>query len=160
MADSGHEHETEKERTDREYSELLEEIRVALPGVEVLFAFLLTVPFSDRFDHLRGDQKHAYLVALVCVAVACALLLAPTAYHRVRFRAGDKAWITRKVTAFALVAMVALAVGVAVALGVVTSLIFTKAAAVAVGVASGAGLLTLWYAVPMMRSGRGRVGEH
>jgi hypothetical protein len=151
--------ETPKERDEREYSELLEEIRVALPGVEVLFAFLLTVPFTERFDHLRGDLKVAYFVALLCVAAACALLMAPTAYHRIRFNEGDKAWITRVGTVFALAALFALAAGVSVTLFVVTSLIFARAVAIAVGAASGVLLLALWYGVPLARKGSSRVAD-
>ena len=148
--------ETPKERDEREYGEFLEEIRVALPGVGVLFAFLLTVPFTERFDHLRGDLKAAYFAALLCVAVACALMLAPTAYHRIRFNAGDKAWITRIGTRFMLAAMLALAAGVSVTLFVVTSLMFARAVAVAVGAVSGVLLLGLWYGVPLARRGLSR----
>ncbi|MFO0603444.1 MAG: DUF6328 family protein [Polyangiales bacterium] len=141
----------ETEETRREYGELLEEIRVALPGVEVLFAFLLTVPFSNRFDQMRGDLKSAYFAALLFVAFACALLLAPTAHHRMRFHHGDKAWIIRLGSRFALGAMLALAAGVSVTLYVVTSLILSHGAAVAVGAGSAATLLALWYVIPMMR---------
>jgi len=151
--------ETTKERDEREYGEFLQEIRVALPGVEVLFAFLLTVPFTERFDHLRGDLKTAYFAALLCVAVACALLLAPTAYHRIRFNAGDKAWITRIGTRFLLVALLAIAAGVSMTLFVVTSLIFSRAVAIAVGAVSGVALLALWYGVPLARRGRGTSEE-
>ncbi len=145
----------ESERTRQEYGELLEEIRVALPGVEVLFAFLLTVPFTERFDHLPADLKIAYFVALLFVAVACALLLAPTAHHRMRFHQGDKAWITRLGTTFALAAMLFLAAGVSTTLFVVSALIFSRAAAIAVGATSAAALLSLWYAIPWLRH-RGR----
>lgn len=151
----GGEPDGETERTRQEYGELLEEIRVALPGVEVLFAFLLTAPFTERFEQMRADLKVAYFVALLFVAVACALLMAPTAHHRMRFHHGDKAWITRLGTTFALAAMLFLAVGVSVTLFVVSALIFSRAAAVAVGATSAVALLTLWYVIPWLRH-RGR----
>lgn len=143
--------ESPKERVDREYGELLEEIRVALPGVEVIFAFLLTVPFSERFSHLTEVQKEAYFVALLAVAVACGLLLAPTAYHRLRFRANDKEWITRRGSVMALIAMLLIALGVSVTLFVVTDLTFGRTPALAVGISFGVLLLGLWYGVPLAR---------
>ena len=74
------------DRVDRELIELLNELRVALPGVQVLFAFLLTVPFSNGFQRLTGIQRNAYFVAFVLAALSAALLIAPSSYHRLRFR--------------------------------------------------------------------------
>src|SRR6185437_57648 len=75
--------ESEKERVDRELIELLNELRVALPGVQVLFAFLLVVPFQQRFAAVTDFQKTLYFVSLLLAAGACALLVAPSAYHRI-----------------------------------------------------------------------------
>ena len=116
---------TPKQRTDREYRELLDEIRVALPGVEVLFAFLLTVPFTDHFGRLDRTQQVSYFIALLLVALACGLLLAPSAYHRLCFGEGFKPWITRRGNTFVVIAMLALAAGVSTTLFVVTSMIFS-----------------------------------
>src|SRR3954469_7429703 len=82
--------ETEKERLDRNLTELLNELRVALPGVQVLFAFLLGVPFTQRFAQLAGYQQDVYFSTLVCAAAATAFLIAPSAHHRILFRLQDK----------------------------------------------------------------------
>src|SRR5258705_9613810 len=82
--------ETDAERVDRNFTELLGELRIALPGVQVLFAFLLTVPFAQGFTSLTQFERDLYLVVLLLTALASALLIAPTAYHRVLFRKGYK----------------------------------------------------------------------
>src|ERR1041384_5077086 len=82
--------ETELERADRNLTELLGELRVALPGVQVLFAFLLIVPFNDRFSDANAFQRDLYLGTLICTAFASALLIAPSMNHRLEFRHGDK----------------------------------------------------------------------
>src|SRR3954464_5404392 len=88
-----HRDETDTERADRNLIELLQEVRVVQTGVQVLFAFLLTVPFSSRFDAITGFQRGAYFAALVGAAAASVLLIAPTAVHRVLFRMGQKAYM-------------------------------------------------------------------
>ena len=80
--------EDEKGRRDRELIELLNELRVAMPGVQVLFAFLLIVPFSSGYPKMTGLQRDVYFVAFLCAAVATILLIAPSAHHRLRFRGG------------------------------------------------------------------------
>src|SRR4051812_19684401 len=83
-------HESHKQRLDRELIELLNGLRIALPGVQVLFAFLLTVPFSQRFERLTSFDRGVYFVSLLSAAVSSAMFIAPSAYHRLRFRRGDK----------------------------------------------------------------------
>ena len=85
--------ESEEERLDRNLLELLNELRVALPGVQVLFAFLLTVPFTQRFATLTETQEDVYYVALLATAASALLLIAPSAHHRINFRQQDKAYI-------------------------------------------------------------------
>src|SRR5918992_4154936 len=87
--------EDDKDRHDRELLELLNELRVALPGVQVLFAFLLTVAFSQRFVSLSATQENVYFVAVLCSAAATAFLIAPSAFHRIQFREGDKEWLVQ-----------------------------------------------------------------
>src|SRR6185503_3626275 len=82
--------ESKEERADRNLSEMLQELRVALPGVQVLFAFLLTVPFSQGFTKLTTFQEKLYFAILLSTAMATALLVAPTANHRLLFRKRDK----------------------------------------------------------------------
>ena len=93
--DEGQNGESHKERIDRELIELLNEIRVALPGVQFLFAFLLIVPFQQTAAKMSDFQRDIYFVALVSAAVATALLIAPAAQHRVLFRQKEKVWLDR-----------------------------------------------------------------
>src|SRR5688500_9823813 len=90
-------------------SELLQELRVALPGVQVLFAFLLTVPFAQRFGQVTEFQTHVYFGTLLCSAVASAFFIAPTAYHRLNFRQHDKKHIVEMASRFTILGLVALA---------------------------------------------------
>src|SRR4029450_1625556 len=93
MANESGREESEEERADRNLSDLLQELRVALPGVQVLFAFLLTVPFTQRFDSLSEFEKDLYFGVLISVALATVLLVAPTAGHRILFRRQQKEFI-------------------------------------------------------------------
>src|SRR3954470_23935070 len=94
--------ETEKERLDRNLIELLNELRVALPGVQVLFAFLLAVPFNQRFAEVTDFQRDVYFATLMCTAVATALLLAPSTLHRIQFRQDDKKFIVSSANRYAI----------------------------------------------------------
>ena len=78
--------ETEDERLDRNLGELLQELRVALPGVQVLFAFLLAVPFQQNFTEITPFEEKVYFGTLLCTAISAALLISPSAYHRLTFR--------------------------------------------------------------------------
>lgn len=82
--------ETEHERLNRELDQLLSELRVALPGVQVLLAFLLTVPFSDRFDEVTGESSVLFVASVTLAALASILLISPFVHHRLRFREGTK----------------------------------------------------------------------
>lgn len=150
-AATGEHEETEKERIEREYCELLDEIRIALPGGEVMLGFLLTAPFSDRFSRLSDALRLVYLASLLCVAMATALLLAPTAYHRIRFRAGDKPWITRRGNQLVIAAMIVMVPGIAGTLFVVTDVIFSRLAAALVSAGTAGTLVGLWFLVPLLR---------
>src|SRR3954468_9350910 len=100
--------ETEKERLDRNMTELVGELRVALPGVQVLFAFLLTVPFNQRFSQVTSFDETIYLVTLLRRAVATSLLLAPSALRRIEFRQDDKAHIVNTANRYAIAGFAAL----------------------------------------------------
>ena len=156
MADSLNEgrNETEKERLDRNLNELLGELRVALPGVQVLFAFLLTVPFQQRFAQVTDFQQTVYFGTLVCAAIAAAFLIAPSAYHRVMFEQQDKPNIIHIGTGQFLVGLGALALAMNGAVMLVTDVLF-GAGTVAVTVALIASLyLTLWFGFGLYRRGR------
>ena len=143
--------ETEHERVDRNLNELLGELRVALPGVQVLFAFLLTVPFQQRFGQASSFEKNVYFVTLCSTAVASMLLIAPSAYHRVEFRLQDKAHIVQVANRFAVAGFLFLGVGMTGAILLVTNYLFSSTAAVIVTVCAAALFLTLWYVLPIRR---------
>jgi hypothetical protein len=147
------------ERLNRELIELLNELRVALPGVQVLFAFLLIVPFSDRFQDLTGSQRAFYFATFVGTTVATGLFMAPTAYHRIRFREGDKERMLRTSNRFAVVGIGFLALSVTMAVVLTADLLFGPATAAMIGLATFAFLVWVWFAIPVARKLRDEDGR-
>jgi hypothetical protein len=143
------------EKLDRELGELLQELRVMLPGVQVLFAFLLTVPFSQRFGRLTRAEEALFLAALISAAVASALLIAPSAFHRILFRERDKEWLITFSNRLALGGTAALAVSMTCALFLVAEFIYGSALASGVAAGMGTAFILLWYALPLARRMRG-----
>ena len=142
--------ESRKERLNRELMELLQELRVVIPGVQVLLAFLLTAPFQHRFAQLPGSMRNAFFAAIVCATLATAFLIAPSAHHRMRWRAGDKERLVRIGNQMAIVGTVFLAAAIVLALYVVTDVLFTTNLAVLTAIASLVVFVGLWYVVPML----------
>ena len=143
--------ETPNERADRNLAELLQELRVALPGVQVLFAFLLTVPFQQRFDDVTNFQRDVYVFTLLASALTTALLIAPTAYHRLNFRQGDKAHIVQVSSSLTIAGLVALSLAMSGAVLLVMDWLLDGAiVAITVG-AVALGFAVLWFAVPLRR---------
>ena len=148
--------ETPKERLDRNLTELVGELRVALPGVQVLFAFLLTVPFNQRFAEATQFQKDVYLLTLLSTAVATALLLAPSTLHRIQFRRDDKKYIVGAANRYAIAGFAALLVSVTGAVLLVTDFVYSDRTAVVATVAIAAVLLVCWFVLPVLRRLRSR----
>jgi Kef-type K+ transport system membrane component KefB len=142
--------ESNKERLDRELGELLQELRVVLPGVQVLLAFLLTAPFQQRFAALPGSMRNAFFASIACATLATAFLIAPSAHHRLRWRAGEKERLVRVGNQMAIVGTVFLAAAIVLALYVVTDVLFTTDLAVMTGIAALIVFGALWYVVPMI----------
>jgi hypothetical protein len=141
----------ENGRLDRELIELLNELRVTLPGVQVLFAFLLIVPFSQRFGEVNDLQKYTYLLGLTCTALGSALLIAPTPYHRIRFRDRDKEAMLKTANRLAIAGTMLLAVAMSSAVFFVTDFLFrSPVPALVTGVVAGSFLL-FWYVLPLTR---------
>jgi uncharacterized protein DUF6328 len=137
---------------ESELEHLLEELRIALPGVQILFAFLLTVPFASRFDQVSPLQEDAYLATLLATFAASACLIAPTSYHRLRFRRHsdpERMVLTANVLAIAGLAFLAVALTSAVLF--VTDFLFGRTTSVTVTALCGLVLLGLWYALPLSR---------
>jgi Family of unknown function (DUF6328) len=145
--------ETPAERVDRNFNELLGELRIALPGVQVLFAFLLTVPFAQRFSQLTGFERGVYFAVLLLTALACAFLIAPTAYHRLQFRQGRKLDILFFANRAAVLGLGALALAMTGAVLLITDFLFGTAAAIPVGGAAALLFGSLWYVLPLARGG-------
>jgi hypothetical protein len=149
--------ESRDERLDRELIELLNELRVTLPGVQVLFAFLLTVPFTTRFEQVNDLQKDLYLVALVCAALGSAFLIAPTPYHRIRFRDRDKEALLRVANRLAIVGTVFLAVGMTASVFAITDFLFRAPLPALVTAVVALTMFGLWFALPLWRELRDRL---
>ncbi len=143
--------ETEAQRDDRNLTELVQELRVAGLGVQVLFGFLLSLPFTARFDRLSGFQHDLYLTSVVLAAVATTLLIGPVAYHRLVFRRGMKEDLVRFANVMATLGLVAVAGAVLAAVLLITDYV---AGALAGGLTTAllAGMIAvLWFAVPLTR---------
>ncbi len=148
--DSGRE-ETEEERLDRNLNEMLQELRVAIPGVQVLFAFLLAVPFQQGFEKVTNFQRDVYFATLICTAISAVLLMAPTAYHRLTFRYQQKRRLVFYSNRFAIAGLVFLALAILGALTFVTDYLFSTAATMVVGGLAVAAIAFFWFALPLQR---------
>jgi hypothetical protein len=143
--------ETEEERLDRNLQEFLGELRVALPGVQVLFAFLLVVPFNQRFTDITNFQQTVYFVTLLFTAAASVCLIAPTAQHRVEFRAQHKEQILLMANRLAIVGLGCLAVAMTGAILLITDLLYGSTTTVIVTIPVGLTFALLWYLIPAQR---------
>jgi hypothetical protein len=143
--------ETDHERLDRNLVELLQEVRVVQTGVQVLFAFLLTVPFSSRFDQITSFQRGAYFAALVGSAAASVLLIAPTAVHRILFRLGQKEYMVHVSNRLALGGLIATGVAMTAGLLLAADVMFGTGVGVAIAVATALAFVVVWAVFPLRR---------
>lgn len=148
--------ETEKERVDRELIELLNEVRIVLPGVQVLFGFLLVVPFQQSFREVNDFERQLFILAFLTAMAASVLLIAPSSYHRIRFRSGDKAQLLETSNKFVLAGMALLAVSLTTAAYLVTDYIYGGLAGAVVAVVAAAVLAWFWFGLPLSREMRGK----
>ena len=149
-ADDGRD-ETSLEQLDRNTIELLNELRVASTGIQVMFGFLLIVPFNNGFRRVSSFEKNVYFVTLLCVAVASVLLIAPSIQHRILFRQHEKGYLVSVANQLAIVAGVFLGVGFTGILVLVSDFVIGGAAPLIVGVLAAAGIGMLWFALPIAR---------
>jgi hypothetical protein len=143
--------ETPTERADRNLAELLQELRVALPGVQVLFAFLLAVPFQPRFEDVTTFQRDVYFATLLCASLATALLIAPTAYHRLNFRRGDKHHIVNVSSGLTIAGLGVLALAMIGAVMLVTDVLFGSTMTIITVTGVTFAFAILWFAAPVAR---------
>lgn len=143
--------ETERERLQRNFLELLQELRVAQTGVQILFAFLLTISFTPRFGSADSFTRAVYLVALLSAAVATALIVAPVAYHRTLFRMGEKEWIVFAAHRTAMGGLAFLLLAVVSSVLLATEVALSRGAAAAVAAGTAVVFAALWFIAPLVR---------
>jgi hypothetical protein len=143
--------EDRSEKLDRELIELLNELRVMLPGVQVLFAFLLVVPFSERFASTTTRERVAYYVALAAAALSSILFMTPSVYHRVQFRQHDKEYLLRIGNIVVIAGTVVLGLGISAAVYFVTGFLVDDTIGLVAGSATFVILSALWWVLPLVR---------
>jgi Kef-type K+ transport system membrane component KefB len=141
--------ESEEQRRNRELIELLNELRVALPGVQVLFAFLLAVPFASGFPKLEKLDRDIFFVAFISTALSTVALIAPSSYHRLRWRQRDKERMLVAANALTIIGLALLAVAITSAVFVITDFLFHRSWAAAFTAIVAAAFLLLWYGLPL-----------
>lgn len=142
--------ETPAQRLDRNWSELLQELRVAQTGAQILAAFLLTVPFQQRFKELSDSQRMLYLVSVTLAALTTALLVAPAAWHRMSFRQGQKAGLVRLANVAAGAGLLTLSLVISGTLSLVFWVAVDRQEAIYAGVAVLIVLVGGWFVVPLL----------
>jgi hypothetical protein len=143
--------ETEQERVDRNLQEMLGELRVALPGVQVLFAFLLVVPFNQRFADVTDFQKTLYLITLLFATASAICLIAPTVHHRIEFRKQQKGEIVLAGNRIVIVGLTLLAIAMTGAVLFVADFLYGTAMTVAAATGVAVVFAVLWYLIPLRR---------
>jgi hypothetical protein len=146
--------ESEKERVDRNLQEMLGELRVALPGVQVLFAFLLVAPLNQRFAQVTSFEKTVYFVTLLFTTASTVCLIAPTAHHRLEFRRQEKDLIVTTGNRIVILGLALLAVAMTGAVVFVTSFLYSDTTTIVAAIGAGAAFAVLWYAIPLTRVAR------
>lgn len=145
----------EHDKRDRQMIELLNELRIALPGVQILFGFLLTVPFSQGFQKTTPTQKGLLYATLLATAASTICLIAPSATHRLRFHANDRAYVIESANKLLLVGLGFLAIALITGLTLITDYIYDGAIVVVGPATMAVALLVLWFVRPLVRRARG-----
>ena len=143
-----------RELRDRQMMEVLQELRVAITGGQILFGFLLTVPFAQRWSQTDHLQRTLFLITLLAIATATGCFIAPTAAHRVRFHQRDRDFLVSYANVAAITGLISLLVAMVSAVLLVTDFVFGRGTAVISAAAIAIVLTTLWFAVPLSRYGR------
>jgi hypothetical protein len=146
--------ESESERVDRNLQEMLGELRVALPGVQVLFAFLLVVPFNQRFAQVTDFQKTIYFVTLLFTTASTVCLIAPTAHHRLEFRRQEKEQIVTTGNRIVIFGLTFLAIAMTGAVLFVTDVLYGSTTTAVAAAGAAAAFAVLWHAIPLSRIAR------
>jgi hypothetical protein len=142
---------TEEEKRDRQMGELLNELRVALPGVQILFAFLLAVPFQQGFQRITPTQKDLYFATLLATCAATICLIAPSATHRLRFHQRDRAYIIESASKFLIAGLLFLGAAIVLALILISDILYNGLLVWLVPLVTGLALAFVWFARPLLR---------
>ena len=145
-----------KERLEREHEELLHELRSVIPGAQVLFGFLLAIRFTNQFEELDDTQRNVYYFALLATATALVCFMAPAAYHRLRFRTGDKEFMLQKGNREAVAGTVAIALAFTAVLFLVTDFVFDTPEAILAAAVLLAVIVWRWWALAVIRAWQDR----
>jgi hypothetical protein len=140
--------ETEIQRLDRNFGELLQELRVAQTGVQILFAFLLTLAFTEKFSKISPFQQDVYIAALMLTLAATGLLIAPVAYHRLTFRQRMRPQLVGLASLLALGGLTFLMLALCASIFFISDVVLNRSAAVVLTGIAGVWLLMLWYVLP------------
>ena len=146
---------SEEARRDRQMIELLNELRVALPGVQILFAFLLTVPFTQRFPQLTTFERDVFYITLVAATLSAACLIAPSAAHRLRFHQNEREWLIESANVLMIAGLGFLTVAIGAAFLLITDVLFDGARVWIYSVLVWLTILVLWFGRPLYRQVRG-----
>ncbi len=151
--DRAHEQEGEeaRETRDRQVMEVLQELRVAITGGQILFGFLLTVPFAQGWKDTDDFQRTLFLITLLSIAAATGCFIAPTAAHRIRFHQRDRSFLVAYANRAAIAGLACLLVAMESALLLVTDFVFSRTTAIVASGAIAVLLLSLWFVVPLLR---------
>ena len=154
-------HEDEHAKRDRQMIELLNELRVALPGVQVLFAFLLTVPFSARWDETTTFQRDTYFVTLAAAMLSASCLIAPTAAHRLRFHQKERAWVIESAHRMTVAGLAFLAVSMGASFLLILDVLYDDSRVWVYSAVVWAFIAATWFVRPIVRHLRGHAsGPH
>jgi hypothetical protein len=143
--------ETELQRYDRNLNEILGELRVALPGVQVLFAFLLVAPFNQRFGTVTSFERRLYFATLLCTLLASILLIAPTLVHRLTFRLGQKAYVVQTANRLMIAGLSVFALAMTCAVLLVTHYLYGESTAIVTTAIAALAIVAIWFAIPLQR---------
>jgi Family of unknown function (DUF6328) len=143
----------EEDRTERQMAELLQELRIALPGVQILFAFLLTVPFAQGFTRVTSFQKNLFFAVLLTTAASTVLLIAPTATHRLRFHKGDRKYVIESAHRLMIAGLVFLALAIVGAIVLITDYMFGLDGQWYWPLLVAIAIVVMWFVRPLLRSG-------
>ena len=141
----------ESDRRDRQMSELLSELRIALPGVQILFAFLLTAPFAQGFQRITDTQKTLFYATLLATAASLICLIAPSATHRMRFHKSDRAFIVESANKFLIAGLAFMGVAIVLAIAMVTDFLYDHWIVWVAPLAIAGALAGVWFIRPWLR---------